>query len=83
MRHRHLRRSHRIISREVADRLLESLRPTRHLLTRSLAEIPIGGPEHCQIDRVVREIDGLAEILIADGTHSSQKEHSGPDSRAR
>ena len=68
---------------EVADRLLESLRPTRHLLTRSLAEIPIGGPASCQIDRVVREIDGLAEILIADGTHSSQKEHLAPDNRVR
>lgn len=68
---------------EVADRVLESLRPTRHLLTRFLAEIPIGGPEYCQIDRVVREIDQLAEILIADGPHSSQKEHSAPDSRAR
>jgi hypothetical protein len=83
MEHSHLRRSHRIMNPEVADRLLESLRPTRHLLTRSLAEIPIGGPEHCQIDRVVREIDGLAEILIADGTHSNQKKHSTPDNRAR
>jgi hypothetical protein len=83
MRHGHLRRSHRIINPEVADRLLESLRSTRHLLTRSLAGIPISGREYCQIDRVVREIDGLAEILIADGTHSSQKEHSAPDSRAR
>jgi hypothetical protein len=68
---------------EVVDRLLESLRPTRHLLTRSLAEIPIGGPEHCQIDRVLREIDGLAEILLSDGTHSHQKEHSTPDNKAR
>jgi hypothetical protein len=83
MRHSHLRRSHRTVNREVADRLLESLRPARHLLTRSLAEIPIGNPEYHQIDRIVREIDGLAEILIADGTHSSQKEHSAPDSRAR
>jgi hypothetical protein len=42
----------------------------------------LSGPEYRQIDRVVREIDGLAEILIADGTHSSQKEHSAPDNRA-
>jgi hypothetical protein len=83
MRHGHLRRSHRTMNWEVADRLLESLRPARHLLTRSLAEIPIGNPEYHQIDRIVREIDELAEILIADGTHSSQKEHSAPDSRAR
>jgi hypothetical protein len=83
MRHGHLRRSHRIINPEVADRLLESLRPTRHLLMRSLAEIPIGDREYCQIDRIVREIDGLAEILIADGTHSNQKEHSAPDNRGR
>jgi len=82
MRHGHSRRSHRIINPEVADRLLESLRPTRHLLTRSLAEIPIGGPEYYQIERVVREIDGLAEILIADGTHFYQKEHSVPDNSA-
>jgi hypothetical protein len=74
------------MNREVAHRLLESLRPTRHLLTRSLAEIPTGGPEYCQIDRVVREIDGLAEILIANGTHSNQEEHSvrtaEPDNRS-
>jgi hypothetical protein len=68
---------------EVADRLLESLRPTRHLLTRSLAEIPIGGPEYRQIDRIVQEIDGLAEILIVDGVHSNQKEYSAPDNRDR
>ena len=52
--------------REVADRLLESLRPARHLFKRTLANIPIGGPEYRQIDRVVQEIDGLAEILIGD-----------------
>jgi len=63
---------------EDADRLLESMRPTRHLLTRTLADIPIGGPEYRQIDRVVHEIDGLAEILIGDGTHYHQKSHSVP-----
>jgi len=63
---------------EVADRLLESLRPTRHLLTRMLADIPIGGQEYRQIDRVVQEIDGLAEILIGDGNHYHQKGHSIP-----
>ncbi|MBB3019460.1 hypothetical protein FHR70_002525 [Microvirga lupini] len=63
---------------EVADRLLESLRPTRHLLTRTLADIPIGGPEYRQIDRVVQEIDALAEILIGDVTHYHQKVHSVP-----
>jgi hypothetical protein len=69
MQHGHSTKSRRIISQRVADRLLETLRPTRHLLTRSLAEIPMGGPEYRQIDRVVREIDRLAEILIGDGTH--------------
>jgi len=63
---------------DVADRLLESLRPTRHLLTRTLADIPIGGPEYRQIDRVVQEIDGLAEILIGDATHYHQKVYSVP-----
>ena len=82
MQHDHSTKSHRITNQEVADRLLETLRPTRHLLTRSLAEIPIGGPEYRQIDRVVREIDGLAEILIGDGTHFHQKEHSAPDNNA-
>jgi hypothetical protein len=57
------------MTREIADRLLESLRPTRHLLTRTLADIPIGGPEYHQIDRVVQEIDGLAKVLIGDRTH--------------
>ena len=78
----HLRRSHRIMNPEVANRLLEFLRPTRHLLSRSLAEIPIDGPECRQINRVLREIDGLAEILICDGTHFYQKEHAAPDSGA-
>ncbi len=72
----HSRRSRRLMTPEVADRLLESLRPTRHLLTRTLADIPIGGEEYRQIDRVVREIDGLAEILIGDGTHYHQKGRS-------
>ena len=58
------------MNQEIAEKLLESLRPTRHILTRSQAEIPIGGPEYRQIDRVVREIDGLAEVLIGDGTRN-------------
>jgi hypothetical protein len=57
------------MTKEIADRLLESLRPPRHLLTRTLADIPIGGPEYRQIDRVVQEIDRLAKILICDETH--------------
>jgi hypothetical protein len=69
MRHGHSRMSRRVMNREVADKLLESLRPTRHLLTRTQADIPIGGSEYRQIDRVVREIDGLAEILIDHATH--------------
>jgi hypothetical protein len=76
MQHDHSRRSRRLLTQEVADRLLESLRPTRRLLTRTLADIPIGGPEYGQIDRVVQEIDGLAEILIGDVTHYHQKTHS-------
>jgi hypothetical protein len=66
------------MTKDIADRLLDSLRPTRHLLTRTLAEIPIGAPEYRQIDRVVQEIDGLAAILIGDGTHYHQKAHSVP-----
>jgi hypothetical protein len=38
-----------------------------------LADIPIGGPEYRQIDRVVQEIDELAVILIGDVTHYHQK----------
>ena len=76
MRHSHSRRPRQAMTRESADRLLKSLRPTRHLLTRTLADIPIGGPEYRQIDRVVREIDGLAKILIGDVTHYHQKIHS-------
>jgi hypothetical protein len=75
MRHGHTRRSRRLMNRDVADRLLESLRPTRHLLTRTLAEIPIGGPEYRQVDRVVQEIDGLAKILIDDATHYYREDH--------
>ena len=76
MRHGHCRRSRRGMTPEIADRLLEGLRPTRHLLTRALADIPIGGPEYRQVDRVVQEIDGLAKILIGDATHYHQKVHS-------
>jgi len=78
MRHGHSRKSRRFMTPEVADRILESLRPTRQFLTRTLADIPIGGPEYRQIDRVVQEIDGLAEILIGDVTHYHQKVPSIP-----
>ena len=57
------------MTKDIADRVLGSLRPTRHLLTRTLADVPVGGPEYRQIDRVVQEIDDHAKILIDDGTH--------------
>ena len=69
MRHGHSRRSRRVMTKDITDRLLESMRPTRHLLTRTQADVPIGGPEYRQIDRVVQEIDDLAKVLIGDGTH--------------
>ncbi|MBQ0821921.1 hypothetical protein KBI52_17150 [Microvirga sp. HBU67558] len=76
------------MTREVADRLLESLRPTRHLLTRALADIQIGGPEYRQIDGVVQEIDSLAKVLIGDGTHYYRESHhpaqgNGPERGSR
>ena len=85
MRHGHSRRSRRMMTSEIAGRLLESLRPTRHLLTRTLADIPIGGPEYRQVDRVVQEIDGLAKILIGDETHYYREDRSArvPDSERR
>ena len=85
MQHGHLRKSQRLMTPEIADRLLESLRPTRQLLTRTLAGIPIGGPEYRQIDRVVQEIDGLAKILIGDGTHYYREDHPAkvPDTNHR
>ncbi len=85
MRHGYSRPSQRLITQEVADSLLESLRPTRHLLTRALAEIPIGGSEYRQVDRVVQEIDGLAKILIDDATHCSREDHPAqkPDTKSR
>jgi hypothetical protein len=61
MRHGHSSRSRRMMSPEIADSLLESLRPTRHLLTRLLADMPIGCPEYRQVNRVVQEIDGLTD----------------------
>lgn len=76
MRHGHSRRSRPVMTQEVANRLLESLRPTRHLLTRRLADIATGDPEYRQIDRVVQEIDGLARILIGDSTHFHRESHS-------
>ncbi|MBS7452578.1 hypothetical protein KHP60_09540 [Microvirga sp. 3-52] len=68
------------MTKEIADKLLDSLRPTRHLLTRTLADIPIGGPEYRQIDRVVQEIDGLAKILIGDETHFHRMDPPAPGS---
>ncbi|SCY65325.1 hypothetical protein [Microvirga guangxiensis] len=72
MRYGRSRKSRRLMTPEVAGRILESLRPTRHLLTRTLAGFPIGSPEYRQIDRVVHEIDGLAEFLIGDVIHFHQ-----------
>jgi hypothetical protein len=46
MQHGYSRRPRRMMSPEIADRLLESLRPTRHLLTRTSAHIPIGCAEY-------------------------------------
>jgi hypothetical protein len=50
---------------EIADRPLKSLGPTRGSLTRSLAEIPIGGLECRRIDHVVQELDRSAAVLTA------------------
>ena len=85
MRHGHSRRSRRVMTKDIADRLLESLRPTRHLLTRTLADIPIGGPEYRQVDRVVQEIDGLAKFLVGDATHYYREDRSAqvPDMERR
>ena len=78
MRHGHSRRSRRVMTKDITDRVLESLRATRHLLTRTLADVPIGGPEYRQIDRVVQEIDGLARILIGDETHFYRMDPPAP-----
>lgn len=85
MRHGYSRRPRRMMSPEIADRRLESLRPTRHLLTRSLADMPIGCPEYRQVDRVVQEIDGLAGILTGDATYYYRGGHSAdaPDGTCR
>jgi hypothetical protein len=73
------------MTREIADRLLETLRPTRQFLTRTLADMPIGGSEYRQVDRVVQEIDGLARILIGDATHYHREDRSArvPDTEPR
>lgn len=75
MHHGHSQRSRPLMTRENADRLLESLRPTRHLLTRTLADIPNDGSIYRQVDRVVQEIDGLARILIGDESHYCREGH--------
>ena len=54
---------------EIVGKLLEALRPTRHLLTRSLAHMPIGGLGYRQIDRVVQAIDELAGVLTGYATY--------------
>jgi hypothetical protein len=73
------------MTREIADRLLETLRPTRQFLTRTLADMPIGGAEYRQVDRVVQEIDGLARILIGDATYYHREDRSVrvPDTEPR
>ena len=65
-----------MMTSEIVGRLLEALRPTRHLLTRTLADIPINGLEYRQVDRVVQEIDGLAKILIGNETHYYREDQS-------
>ncbi|WP_245435716.1 hypothetical protein [Microvirga calopogonii] len=59
--------------------MLEALHPTRHLLTRSLGDIPIGCPEYQQVDRVVQEIDGLAGILTGDAAYFYRGDQPIPD----
>ncbi|MBM6595576.1 hypothetical protein [Microvirga pudoricolor] len=59
----------------VADKVLDALGPARFTLTRSLAEIPIGGDEYRAIDHLVQEIDALAEVLTGDRTHFHLKSH--------
>ena len=44
------------MTKEIADRLREFLRLTRHL-TRTLADIPLAAAGYPQVDRVVQEID--------------------------
>jgi len=56
--------------------------PTRYLLTRTLAAIP-NGPEYRQIDRVVREIDGLAKVLIGDETRFYRADQPTPANGGR
>jgi hypothetical protein len=50
-----------------------------------LADVPIGGPEYRQVDRVVQEIDGLAKILIDDATRYYREDHLAqvPDTESR
>ena len=45
MRHSHLIRFQRVMPKYIADRLPWSPRPTRHLLTPTLSEVPIAGSE--------------------------------------
>ncbi|MBQ0824474.1 hypothetical protein HPT29_023075 [Microvirga terrae] len=55
------------------------------MLTRSLADIPIGCPEYKQSDRVATEIDGLARILTGDATYYYRDGHppDAPDGTCR
>jgi hypothetical protein len=46
MQHGHSGRSRRMMTSDIASKLLEALRPTRHLLTRALAHILIGCAEY-------------------------------------
>ena len=41
----------------------------------TLADIPIGGAQYRQIDRLVQEINGLAEILTGDATYHYRDTH--------
>ena len=72
-----------MMTSEIVGRLLESLRPTRHLLTRTLADIPINGLEYRQVDRVVKnqwvgqDPDPLWDALLSRG--SSTKAPGGTD----
>jgi hypothetical protein len=69
MRHGHSRRSQRTMNQMTATKLLDAVGDCRRTISRTMAEIPINGPEYKAIDRVIAEIDGLAEVLTGDRSH--------------
>jgi hypothetical protein len=60
----------------IATELLEAAGECRRIMSRKMAELPINGLEYQAIDRIIHEIDSLADVLTGNREHFWLKPHS-------